>query len=190
MKLLENMTLAELERERDNQQAILNRVNKHLEAIHGQKDYSDEVAKSFHLGMVGFRRDRKRVNQTLNKAIKNGVEACGLYEERDAARAKIDRIVKLITRIEAAPEDRRKTCTARSLADGARKQALDAAPAISWERVDGGYKHGEYLVKKVDDTVFLYRGGQWVGRFYKTVREAKAVVALAVAKREENHETC
>lgn len=184
MKLYENMILSELLRERDNQQAIINRTSKRIDAIHGQKDYSDDVAKHFHLGMVGFRKDRKRVNQTLDKAINNGVEACALYEERDSAQSTLDRIVKLIAKVEAAPEGVRETCTPRSLDETARKKALDSAPAIPWERVDGGYRHGEYLVKKVDDTVFLYRNGQWNGRFYKTVREAKAVVALAVARKE------
>jgi hypothetical protein len=79
MKLIENMTLSELKADRETQLRRIKTAETALEKIHGKKDFSDEIAKHFHLGKVGFRKDTKKQNETLNRAIDNGVKACGYY---------------------------------------------------------------------------------------------------------------
>jgi len=63
--LIENMTANELQEEMKKQTAIFNKAVIKINEIHGCKDYSDEIAKQFHLGMVGFRNDRKRLTVQL-----------------------------------------------------------------------------------------------------------------------------
>lgn len=181
MKLLENMRMEELVREKEAQQAIINKADKRLEAIHGRHDYSDDVVAAFPLGKVGFRRDTKRQAQTLNRAINGSVEACALYDQKKNAESRLQRIGSLLARINEAPEDIRDTCTPRMLAESARRNALNSAPEIVWERTNNGYRHGEYLVRKVDDVVFIYLKGAILGNPQKTVKNAKAIVALICA---------
>ena len=181
MKLIENMTLPELEQELASGMAAKARAEKQNDAIHGQKDYSDEVAKHFHLGMVGFRHDRKRVNQTLNRTLDNAAKACDLYAKRDDAVFRIQALNKAITYIRAEPE--MSEMTVAQIKAAKRQKVLDAAPAMKWERKDGGYFCGAAFVKKIDyDFVVIEIGGKRLDRWYRTVKEAKAVAAILLKK--------
>lgn len=181
MKLIENMTLAELERELAQQTAIYNKALTAIEAVHGERDYSDEVAKHFHLGMVGFRKDRKKVERSLNHALDNATRACDLYERRDEADHRIARINQAIAciRLSGMLE-----LTEAQVKSQKRQSMLDAAPILEWERKNGGYASGEVFVKKIDaNFVVIEIGGKRLDRWYRTVREAKSVAAILLSKR-------
>lgn len=74
--------------------AELTVINKKIESIEGRTDYTDRVAASFPLGMVGGSGkntaylNRKR-EQSIEKTVVNAVIACKLYKEREAIKAKI-----------------------------------------------------------------------------------------------------
>lgn len=177
MKLIKNMTLLELERELSQEEATHARILSQIDAIHGKKDHSDEVVKYFHLGMVGFRTDRKRVNQTLNRTLDNAAKACDLYAKRDDAAFRIQALNKAIAYIRSEPE--MSDMTASQIKAAKRQKALDAAPALKWERKDGGYSCGAAFVKKIDsDFVVIEIAGKRLERWYRTVKEAKAVAAI------------
>ena len=189
MKLIENMPLAELERELAQETAAHTKLVAQIDAVHGQKDYSDEVAKSFHLGMVGFRRDRKRVNQTLNRAINNASKACGLYDRRDHANGRIELLKKAINYIRSEPE--MSELTVAQIKQAKRQRVLDAAPQLRWERKNGGYACGAAFVKKIDSNfVVIDLGGKRLDIWYRTVKEAKAVVAIFLEKDKSSSEPC
>ena len=177
MKHYENMTISELLEEHDKQKQVAENAISKIDKIHGAQDYSDEVAKFFHCGMVGFRKDRKKVNRTLNKAIDNGVAAVALYHTRDEAESKLKTINKYIAEIERLPQDRRESSTYFSIKAEKRAQIVSKAPALAWCKVDGGYKSGEFRIARADDLSFLYHGKEQIG-WYKTVRDAKAAAAL------------
>ena len=52
MKLIENMNAEELQTEIENQTDILNKALLKINELHGRRDYSDEIADNFHLGLV------------------------------------------------------------------------------------------------------------------------------------------
>ena len=181
VKLIENMTLPELEQELALEMAAHTSTVKKIVAIHEQKDYSDEVAKHFHLGRVGFRHDRKRVNATLNRTLDNAAKACDLYAKRDDAAFRIQALNKAIAYIRSEPE--MSDMTASQIKAAKRQKALDAAPALKWERKDGGYSCGAAFVKKIDsDFVVIEIAGKRLERWYRTVKEAKAVAAILLEK--------
>ena len=183
MKLIENMTLPELEQELASGMAAHARAVKQIGAIHGQKDYSDEVAKCFHLGRVGFRHDRKRVNATLNHTLDNAAKACELYAKRDDAAFRIQALKKAIAYIRSVPGEEGEQATVSKIKAEKRQKMLDAAPAMKWERKDGGYSCGTAFVKKIDsDFVVIDMAGKRLERWYKTVKEAKAVAAILLEK--------
>lgn len=178
MKLIENMSAEELQTEIDNQGIILNKALLKIDEIHGRKDYSDEIAKSFHLGRVGFRKDRKKVNRTIDKVVKNSTEAVEQYNIRDNAKARIERCKKALEYINSNNGN-----TVKSIKNQKMKNALSDAQVLQWEKIQsvyGGtaYQHGEYVVDKVDDGfVSVRRNGELVTH-KKTIKDAKATVSL------------
>lgn len=181
MKFIENMTLSELEREMAQQTALHSKIMSQINTIHGHKDYSDDVAKHFHFGMVGFRRDRKRVNQTLNRALDNAAKACDLYERRDDVAHRIAALEMAIAYIHSEPGA--DGLTVAQIKAAKRQMALDAAPQLKWERKNGGYSCGAAFVRKIDsDFVVIDFAGKRMERWYRTVKEAKAVAAILIAK--------
>lgn len=181
MKLIKNMTLPELERELSQKEATHARILSQIDAIHGKKDHSDEVVKYFRLGMVGFRTDRKRVNQTFNRMLENASKACDLYAKRDDAAGRIAALNKAITYIRSEPGA--DGLTVAQIKAAKRQMALDAAPQLKWERKGAGYASGDAYVQKIDtDFVIVEIGGKRLDRWYRTVKEAKAVAAILIAK--------
>lgn len=181
MKLIENMTLSELEREMAQKTALRSKIMSQINTIHERKDYSDEVAKHFHLGRVGFRHDRKRVNQTLNRTLENAAKACDLYARRDDIAARIAALNNAIKYIRN--ERGTEGMTVAQIKAAKRQMALDAAPQLKWERKNGGYSCGAAFVKKIDsDFVVIDLAGKRLDRWYRTVKEAKAVAAILIAK--------
>ena len=184
MKLIENMTLAELDAEKKIQLGHIDVANAALEKIYGKKDYSDEIAKYFHLGKVGFRKDTKKQNQTLNKAIDNGVKACGYYETIENAKSKIHAIHRAVNFIS---ENKVFGNTVRQITESKNKTAVESAKTLNWEKVSGhygmAYRHENYIVERVDVGFVAVRDekGNLLSH-YKTVKEAKAAVSLAIAK--------
>lgn len=181
MKLIENMTLSELEREMAQKTALRSKIMSQINTIHERKDYSDEVAKHFHLGRVGFRHDRKRVNQTLNRTLENAAKACDLYARRDDIAARIAALNNAIKYIRSEPGA--DGLTVAQIKAAKRQMALDAAPQLKWGRKNGGYSCGAAFVKKIDsDFVVIDLAGKRLDRWYRTVKEAKAVAAILIAK--------
>lgn len=184
MKTIENMVLSELEIEKQMQLRRIDSAQAAIETISGKKDYSDELAKYFHLGKVGFRRDAKKQNVTLNRAIDNGVKACGYYEKIKEARDKlkaIERAVNFITENKTYGE------TVRQIKEKRYKASLESAKAIKWEKVLGhygmAYKHGNFIVERIDAGFVAVRDIEGnLLTHCKTVKEAKATVSLAVAR--------
>jgi len=171
MKLIENMTLTELNAELNATQKELARINGKIELIHSEKDHSDEIAKSFHLGKVGFRKDTKRQSATLNKAIDRGVKATKLYEQRKHAESRTKALQRTISYVESNDI----SLTQSQIIEKKKNEIQD----LDWVRENGGYKHGEWFIKKVDDLAFAYKNGEM--RFHKkTVKEVKKMVAIAV----------
>lgn len=178
MKLIENMTAEELQLEIDNQTSILNKALLKIDEIHGHKDYSDEIAKQFHLGMVGYRKDTKRVNRTIDKVVKNGTEAVEQYNLRDNAQSRIDCCKKALEYINSNNGN-----TVRSIKNQKMKDALSNAPVLQWQKIQsvyGGtaYQHGEYVVDKVSDGFVAVRFNGELVTHKKTIKDAKATVSL------------
>ena len=186
LKLIENMTLAELESDKKMQLRRIDAANSALEKIHGTKDYSDEIAKHFHLGKVGFRKDTKKQNQTLDRAIDNAVKACEHYDTIAEAESRINAIhitINFITENKAYGE------TEGQIRENKNKAALESVKALKWEKVSGhfgtAYKHGNFIVERVDAGFVAVRDikGNLLSH-HKTVKEAKAAVSLAIGKGE------
>lgn len=182
MKLIENMNAEELQTEIENQTDILNKALLKINELHGRRDYSDEIADNFHLGLVGFRKDRKKVNRTINKSIRNSTEAVEQYNIRDNAKARIESCKKALEYINSNGGN-----TVRSIRNQKMKAALSDAPVLHWEKIQsiyGGtaYQHGEYVVDKVDaGFVAVRRNGKLVTH-RTTIKEAKAVVSLLLKR--------
>lgn len=178
MKLIENMTADELQTEIKKQTDVMNKATLKIDEVHGRKDYSDEIAKQFHLGLVGFRKDRKKVNSTINKTVRNSTEAVEQYNIRDNAKSRIARCKKALEYI-----DSNGGATVRSIKNQKMKKVLSDAPVLNWEKIKsvyGGiaYQHGEYVVDKIDaGFVAIRRNGELVDH-RKTIKDAKAVVSL------------
>lgn len=185
MKLIENMTLSELNEEKKIQLRRIDLAQVALEKIHSKKDHSDEIAKHFHLGKVGFRKDTKRQNQTLDRAIDNGVKACGYYQETKEAKGRIHAINRAVNFI---AENKNHGETVRKIKENKKKAALESAKALKWEKVSGhygtAYKHGNFIVERVDVGFVAVRdnAGNLLSH-HKTVKEAKAAVSIVVKKR-------
>lgn len=184
MKLIENMTLAELGDYKKEQLCRIDTANAALEKIHGKKDYSDEIAKHFHLGKVGFRRDTKKQSQTLERAIDNGVKACEHYDTIAEAKSRIHAIHRTINFI---AENKAFGETERQIKENQHKTAVDSASSLKWEKIAGSYgtayKHGGFIVERVDAGFVALRDtkGNLLSH-YKTVKEAKAAVSIAIAR--------
>ena len=78
----------------DNLNIRLTIVLQRIEKLQGHSTYSDQVAKSFHLGMVGGSGKNteslnRRKERDLDKTIKNAVILCSLYKERDSLQKRI-----------------------------------------------------------------------------------------------------
>ena len=184
MKLIENMTPPELEAEKRLQLRRIETAKAALERINGQKDYSDEISKHFHLGKVGFRKDTKKQAQTLNRAIYNGVKACGHYDTIEEAEGRLQTIYNaenLIAKNGAFGD------TARQIKENKHKAAVEAAPTLKWEKMQGhygpAYKHGDFTVERVDTGFVAVKDtkGNLLSH-YKTVKEAKAAVSLTLER--------
>lgn len=184
MKRIENMTLAELEVEKKTQLRGIDAARAALEKIHGKKDYSDEIAKHFHLGKVGFRKDTKKQNRTLDRAIDNGVKACGYYEIIEEAKSRIHAIHRTVNFI---AENNAFGETERQIRENQNKAAVESATLLKWEKVAGhygtAYKHGNFIVERIDAGFVAVRdiSGNLLSH-YKTVKEAKAAVSISIAK--------
>jgi hypothetical protein len=184
MKLIENMSKAELGAEMKLQLRRIDKANAELEKIHGTKDYSDELAKHFHLGKVGFRKDTKRQARTLDRAIDNGVRACGHYEEIESAKNRIHAIERAVNFI---VENRAFGETVGEIKENQRKTVLESAKTLKWDKVTGqfgaAYQHGEFVVERVDAGFVAVRdlAGNLLSH-YKTVKDAKAAVSIAIAR--------
>lgn len=188
MKLIENMILAELEAERKEAMAQFNSANAAIEKIHGQKNYQDEVAKYFVGGMVGFRKDRKRVNRSINQYTDNAVKACEQYERRDTAEARLKSLQDAICFIEHnAPAHEIEAMTCRMIKERKLESAIESAKSLKWEKVTGhygiAYQYGGFVVERVDVGFVAVRdkAGNLLTHC-KTVKEAKAFVSLAISK--------
>lgn len=184
MKLIENMTLSELGAEQKIQLCRIDSAKAALEKIHGAKDYSDEMAKYFHLGKVGFRKDTKRQNQTLDRAIDNGVKACGYYETIDEAKNRIHAIHRAVNFI---AENKTYGETVRQIKENQNRAALESAKALKWEKALGNYgtayKCGNIIIERVDAGFVAIRDVKGnLLTHCKTVKEAKATVQLAITK--------
>lgn len=184
MTLIENMTLAELETERKLQLRRLDSANAVLKKIHGKKNYQDEVAKYFVGGMVGFRKDRKRVNQSINQYTDNAVKACEQYDIIEAAKSRIHSITRTENYIQENKEYGETEC---QIKENKKKVAIESAKMLKWEKVNGhygvAYQHGNFIVERVDVGFVAVRdkAGNLVTHC-KTVKEAKAFVSLVVSK--------
>ena len=184
--LIDRMTKIQLEAEISKQTKLLNNALKSLDKIHGTRDYSDEIAKHFHLGKVGFRPDQKKQAQTLDRAINNGVKACELYKAKDTAGGIITACQKAIDYIvKNAPNGEVENYSKHAIVEIKRKAALAAAPEINWAKSKGvygtSYIHGSFEVEKVDtDFVAVRRNGELITHC-KTGKEAKAKVSIYVS---------
>ncbi|MCM0758128.1 hypothetical protein M7775_06000 [Sporomusa sphaeroides DSM 2875] len=184
--LIDRMTKSQLEAEIGKQTKILNGAIKSIDKIHGTRDYSDEIAKHFHMGKVGFRPDQKKQAQTLDRAINNGVKACELYDTRDRASSIIAACQKAIDYIiKNSPDGKVENYSKHAIVEMKRKAVLAAAPEVKWEKSKGvygtAYTHGSFEVEKVDaDFVAVRRNGELVTHC-KTIKEAKAKVSIYVS---------
>lgn len=182
------MTPDQLQAELEKAQRRIDSASAALDKINNSRDYSDEVAEHFHLGMVGFRKDTKRTAQTLNRAIDNGVKASGLYDDRSAAQAKIKAIQGDIDYIQKyATAEELETATRRSIEERRKKSAIEAAPVLQWEKVKGNYgpayRYGGYVVERVEPGFVAVRNSS--GKLFthcKTVKEAKSIVSIYITK--------
>lgn len=184
MKLIENMTLSELDAEKKIQLRRIDLAQAALEKIHGQKNYQDEVAKYFVGGMVGFRKDRKKVNRSINQYTDNAVKSCEHYKTIDDAKSRVITIHRAVNFIEE-----NKNCgeTVRQIKENKYKSALESAETLKWEKVSGhygmAYKHGNFIVERVDAGFVAVRDIKGNLLFHcKTVKEAKAAVSIAIAQ--------
>ena len=186
MKLIENMTVAELESEAARQEASICSARAELDKIHGRTDYSDELAKYFHLGKVGFRTDTKRQSRTLERAIDNGVKACDFYEKISGAEGRLKTLRAAIRFIsENAPAEEKETATCRSLEETTKKTAINLARPLEWKKVKGyyglAYSHGDFVIERIDNDLVAIRDGEGTLLTHrKTVTEAKAWVSLRI----------
>ena len=185
MKLYESMTLAELGHEKKVQLSRIDTANSALEKIHGQTNYQDEVAKYFVGGMVGFRKDRKKVTRSINQYTNNAVKACEHYDTIADAKSKIHaihRIVNFISENKAFGE------TEKQIKESKKKSSVESARVLAWEKATGhygvAYKHGDFIVERVDTGFVAVRDikGNLLSH-YKTVKEAKAAVSHSVTDR-------
>lgn len=184
MKLVENMTLQELEANKKIQLQRIDTAKSALEKIHGQKNYQDEVAKYFVGGMVGFRKDRKRVSRSINQYTENAKKACGHYDAIKDAESRIrliDKAVNFITENSNIGE------TVRQIKETRIKAAVDSAKALKWERVAGhygtAYRHGGFLVGLVEPGfAAVWDASGSLLSHHKTMKEAKAAVALRIER--------
>ena len=182
---LDRMHKHELETEIKKQQNRLANAAKALDKIHGKRDYSDEIAKYFHLGLVGFRRDQKKQEQTLNSAINNGVKACEIYEIRDHANSIISVCQKNIDYISKnAPNGEIENYSKKDIDEIKKKAALAASPALDWLKSKGAYGvlyvHGEFEVEKVDANFVAVRRNGELLTHCKTIKEAKAEASIII----------
>lgn len=184
MKLIENMTLAELESEKERHQIRVNKANVMLEKINGQKNYQDEVSKYFVGGMVGFRKDRKKVNRSINQYVNNAVAACDFYDSIKEAESKIRAIDETVNFIVANKEYGE---TKKQIRENKNKAAMQSTKPIDWEKVSGhygtAYKHGDFIVERVDVGFVAVRDtkGNLLCHL-KTVKAAKMYVDAKVRK--------
>lgn len=190
MKLIENMTLPELEVEEKIHLRCIESAESALEKIHAKTNYQNEVAKYFVGGMVGFRKDRKKVNRAINQYTDNAVKACEYYETIKDAKSRIDAVQKAMNFI-IGNKDHGETM--RQIKENKEKAALESANVLQWEKVTGhygtAYKHGNFVVERVDAGFVAVRDtkGNLLSH-YKTVKDAKAAVSLAVAKAERRNQ--
>ncbi len=188
MKLIENMTLSELRADIAAQDRRISASKAALEKIHGQHDYSDELAKHFHLGKVGFRKDSKRQSRTLDRAIDNGVKACGHYDTISDGESRKKSLEGAVAFIEQhAGADETEAATVRALKERQHAAAVEAAQELPWEKVKGFhgpvYRYRGIEVERVEPGFVAIRNS--AGKLLdhkKTVKEAKAYVAMMVDK--------
>lgn len=187
---IDRMYKHELEAEIERQSKYLSNAIKSIDKLHGVHDYSDEVAKYFHLGRVGFRRDTKRQGQTIERAIKNGVESCRQYEIRDNAKGIITECQNTIDYIvKKSPNGDIENYTKQMILTYQKQLALSSAPELTWVKSKGQfgtmYTYGKFEVEKVDtDFVSIRKKGNLLTHC-KTIKEAKAIVSLFVSKEEK-----
>lgn len=183
MRLIENMTLDELNADLVKQKDIIDKANFALNKIHGQNDYSDEVAKHFHLGKVGFRKDAKKQARTLNKAINNGVKACGHYDKIRQAENRLKSLQKAIdfvTKYDTA-------MTVHCIKEQRKADLLNTASCLNWIKIKGhygaAYQYDGYIVERCDTNFVTVRdlAGNLITHC-KTVKEAKVFVTLSAQK--------
>lgn len=181
MKLIENMTLAELDAERKRLLRRIDAANAALEKIHGKTTYQDEVAKYFVGGMVGFRKDRKKVNQSINQYTENAVKACEHYDTIGDAKSRVHAIHRAVNFI---AENKEHGDTERQIKENKAKVAAESAKPLKWEKVTGhygtAYQHEGFIVERVDAGFVAVRDtkGNLLSH-YKTVKDAKAAVSRA-----------
>lgn len=188
---LDNMRISELQAEIARQAQRISHADAQLARINSQRDYSDEIAKYWHMGKVGYRKDTKRQDRTLDKAIDVGIRACNQYEIRSDAKSIIEGCQDAIAYITAhAPSDGVEGYTLKMARDYTRQTALGNAPALTWAKVIGhygpAYRSGNYEVERCDAEFVAVRdlASDNLITHCKTVREAKAIAAL-LAHRED-----
>jgi|GEM_PF-6598324 len=187
MKLIENMTISELQLKANSAQTKINRIESQIEKIHGKKNYQDEVAKYFAGGMVGFRKDRKKVNQSINQYTDNAVKACALYEEKDCLQSELKQCEEAIAFIEKAKGNENDTVF--SIKEAKKAQIIESKGELVWEKVKGhygtAYRHEIIEIEKCDVGFVAIRdtrNGNLISHC-KTIKEAKAFAALIVSKK-------
>ncbi len=135
--------------------AELATVTQRIDKIHGHTDYTDRVAASFHLGMVGgsgrntASLNRKR-ERALDKTIDNAKICVQLYKQRNALTAQI-------ADIENNGEEKRRL----------QKERLNAARVVYWneikvgDKIDIGGNYPAEVTKKNAKSLETGTGCKW-----------------------------
>lgn len=192
---LDRMYKFELETEIEKQNKYLSSAIRAVEKIYGTSDYSDEIAKSFHLGKVGFRKDTKRQNRSIDRAINNGLEASKQYGIRDNAKGIIVACQNTIDYIvRKSPDGDIENYSKQMILAHQKQVALSGAEEIKWEKSKGRisvlYTHGKFEIEKVDsDFVSIRQDGVMITHC-KTIKEAKATVSLFIKRETQSRSHC
>lgn len=134
--------------------AILLVTNK-IQRLEGKTYYSDQVAKSFHLGMVGGSgRNVKKLNERrsrdLDKTIDNAVILCELYKERGTLEKQIEFIES------GGPEKKAQAAENRNKLLAEYWQALKPG-----DKVDIGGNSPVTIIKKSKKSIQTQSGCKW-----------------------------
>jgi hypothetical protein len=137
----------------------LETILKRIDKLQGHNSYSDQVAKSFYLGMVGgsgrnVRKLNDRKARELDRTIKNASILCELYKRRDLLKP-------LIESIESGEYERKKQ------EREALEQKIIAAKVSYWNEIkvgdliDVGGNSPITVIKKANKSFTSQGGCKW-----------------------------